>query len=72
MVFFSYQVDLTEAFVIKIGDFLKDDEQRMVKVLRLVENGHKVELERMDRRPREHRTVIRWAAEVDHYPEGKV
>jgi hypothetical protein len=55
--------------MIQAGDILRDDEQRSVKVLRLVENGHKVELERMDRRPREHRTVIRWKAEVDHYPE---
>ena len=57
--------------MIQAGDILRDDEQRCVKVLRLVENGHKVELERMDRRPREHRTVIRWKAEVDHYPEVK-
>ena len=55
----------------KAGDILRDDEQRIVKVLRLVENGHKVELERMDRRPREHRLVVRWKAEIDHYPEAK-
>lgn len=57
--------------MIQAGDILRDDEQRSVKVLRLVENGHKVELERMDRRLREHRLVVRWAAEVSHYPEVK-
>lgn len=56
----------------KPGAVLRDDEQRIVKALRLVENGHKVELERMDRKPREHRTVVRWKAEVDHYSEVKV
>jgi hypothetical protein len=54
-----------------LNPVLRDDQQRLVRVLRLVENGHKVELERMDRHPREHRTVIRFKAEVDHYPEVK-
>lgn len=52
------------------GSILRDDEMRQVRVLEVFRDadGHKVRLERLDRQPREHRLVVRWQAEVAHYP----
>lgn len=57
------------------GDVLRTDEMRPVLVVAITTDtqGNKVLLERLDRRPREHRTYYRCKAEVDHYatwPEG--
>lgn len=53
------------------GDFLRDDTMRPVRVVQVIQypNGTgTVLLERLDRKPREHRQVSRSKAEVDHYP----
>lgn len=52
------------------GTTLRDDDNRLVKVIRYSRDGQglKVLLARTDRRPREHATLTRWAAEVSHYP----
>ena len=52
------------------GDVLRTDEMRPVLVVAITHDsqGSKVLLERLDRRPREHRTYHRFKAEVDHFP----
>ena len=55
---------------VRTGQVLRDDDHRPVRVLAVITDaqGRKVELERLDKKPREHRKVVRWQAEVAHYP----
>lgn len=54
----------------KIGDILRDDEMRPVKVVGfgMGTRGPLVVLERQDKRFREHLQFSRCKAEVSHYP----
>ncbi len=56
------------------GDILRDDTMRPVRVAKVIcyPNGTgTVLLDRLDRKPREHRQVSRAKEEVDHYPAWK-